>query len=162
MPVTKFNFSICTCAHQDPGGLLTSARGKKATAEAHRTHFAPYLSVLLFYLLPIHLSAQNLIIFQEFLETNHIYPVIVRNYFSSISSVSQFYDLDTSDLSHPAVLRFLRSLSINSSFRPTPWGVFRIRVLYDIYKACDHLHDPVLYRTTFLAAFYGFLRRTPF
>ena len=39
---------------------------------------------------------------------------------------------------------------MNSTFRPTSRGVFRIRVMYDISKACDFLHDPVSYRAIFL------------
>ena len=114
--------------------------------------------MLLFYSLPLDISAQNILIFLEFLVKNNLSPKVVRNYFASISSLSRFYHLDTSDLSHPAVLRFLRSLSINSTFRPTPRGVFGIRVMYDISRACDSLHDPILYRAIFLVAFYGFLR----
>ena len=106
------------------------------------------------------LSAQNILICLEFLVKNHLSPRVVRNYFSSISSLSNFYHLDASDLSHPAVLRFLRSLSINYTFRPTPRGVFGIRVMYDMSKACDSLHDPILYRAIFLVAFYCFLRRS--
>ena len=30
--------------------------------------------------------------------------------------------------------------------------------MYDILRACDSLHDPILYRAIFLVAFYGFLR----
>ena len=30
--------------------------------------------------------------------------------------------------------------------------------MYDISRACDSLHDPILYRAIFLVAFYGFLR----
>ena len=107
-----------------------------------KTHFKTFLSVLLFYDLPIEISVRNLLIFLEFLARNAISPRVVRNYFSSISSLSKFFNLDTSDLSHPAVIRFLRGLSINSPFRPTPRGIFDIRTMYAISKACDSLRDP--------------------
>ena len=117
---------IISGSHQDPQGLLTSAWDRvlrayrPATDQTHKTDFSTYLSVLLFYSLPLDLSAQNILIFLEFLVKNHLSPKVIRNYFSSISSLAKFYDLDVSDLSHPAVLRFLRSLSVNSTFRPTP------------------------------------------
>ena len=136
--------------------MLTAYR--PSTDQAHRTHFSTYLSVLLFYSLPLNVSAQNILIFLEFLVKNHLSPRVVRNYFASISSLAKFYHMDSSDLSHPAVFRFLRSLSINSTFRPTPRGVFSIRIMYDISKACDSLQDPILYRAIFLTAFYAFLR----
>ena len=140
---------IISGSHQDPQGLLTAAwhrvlqAYRPATTQAHRTHFATYLSVLSFYSLPKDLSPQNILIFLEFLAKNHLSPKVIKNYFSSISSLSKFYHLEASGLSHPAVLRFLRSLSINSTFRPTPRGVFGIPIKYDISKACDSLQDPL-------------------
>ena len=56
------------------------------------------------------------------------------------------------------VLRFLRSISINSTFSPTPRGIFSIEMLYHISLACDILPDPILYRSIFLLAYFGFLR----
>ena len=113
---------------------------------------------MVFYDLPIEVSARNLLIFLEFLARNSISPRVVRNYFSSISSLSKFFNLDTRDLSHPAVTRFLRGLSISSPFRPTPRGIFDIRTMYAISKACDSLGDPPLFRAIFLVAFYAFFR----
>ena len=82
---------------------------------------------------------------------NHISPKVVRNDHSSI--ILQFRPL----VSHPAVLRFVRSISKKSPFRPTPHqGVFDIRTMNDISKAWDSLTDPHLLRTSFLVAFYGF------
>ena len=83
---------------------------------------------------------------------------MVHNYFSSISSLSKFFYLDTKELSHPAVIIFLRGLSINSPFCPTPRGIFDIRTMYAISKACDSLGDPPLFRAIFLVAFYAFFR----
>ena len=125
----------------DPQGLLTSAwqrvlgAYRPGTIQAQRTHFKTFLSVLVFYDLPIEISAKNLLIFLEFLARNSISPKVVHNYFSSISSLSKFFNLDTKELSHPAVIRFLRGLSINSPFRPTPRGIFDIRTMYAISKA---------------------------
>ena len=65
-------------SHQDPQGLLTSAWNRvlrayrPATVQAHRTPFSAYLSVLLFYSLPLDLSAQNILIFLEFLVKNNL------------------------------------------------------------------------------------------
>ena len=136
--------------------ILTAHR--PSTNRTHKTHFRTFLSFLLFYDLPISLDLHNIIVFLEFLTTNHISHKVVRNYLSSIASLSSFYNLDPSHLSHPAVLRFVRSISINSHFRPTPRGIFDVRTMYDISKACDSLPDPPLFRAIFLIAFYGFLR----
>ena len=66
--------------------------------------------------------------------------------------------LDTSPLSHYSVAKYIRSISINSTFRPTPRGIFDLHTLYRISMACDILPDLLLFRAIFLVAFYGFLR----
>ena len=127
----------------DPQGLLSGAwrriqqAYRPSTAQAHKTHFQSFLAVMLFYGLPIELSPYNVLIFLEFLTRNQLSPKVIRNFLASLSSVSQFYNLDTSALSHPSILRFVRSLiiTINSTFRPTPRGVFDIRTMYDISRA---------------------------
>ena len=55
-------------------------------------------------------------------------------------------------------MRYMRSISINSHFTPTPKGVWDIRTLYLISLSCDILQDPILFRAIFLVAFYAFLR----
>ena len=79
----------------------------------------------------------NLLIFLEFLARNSI---------------------SHSDLSHPALIRFLRGFSINSPFRPTPRGIFDFRTMYHISRACHSLHDPLLFRAVFFVSFYAFFR----
>ena len=130
---------------------------RPAMVSSQKTHFKTYLSFLLFYHLPQDFSCSNLLAFLEFLHQNRLSPKIIRNYVSSLSSLCLLYGLP-SDSHHPSVGRFLRSISINSHFRPTPRGVFDVPTLYHISKACDLLSDPILFRAIFLTAFYGFLR----
>ena len=110
--------------------------------------------------LPVSLFVHNILSFLEYLYQNGLSPKVIRNYLSSISSVSKFFSLDVSPLSHISVSHYLRSISINSSFRPTPRGIFDISTLYHISRACDTLSDPVLYRAVFLTAFFRFLRKS--
>ena len=108
--------------------------------------------------LPVSLSVHNILSFLEYLYQNGLSPKVIKNYLSSISSVLKFFNLDVSSLAHISISHYLRSISINSSFRPTPRGIFDITTLYQISKACDTLSDPALYRALFLTAFFGFLR----
>ena len=94
----------------------------------------------------------------EFLYQNSILPKVISRYISSIHSKAQFYGWDTSATSHPAVCRYICSISINSRFNPTPRGIFDIPTLYKLSISCDILPDPILFRAIFLTAFYGFLR----
>ena len=124
----------------DAQGLLTSAWDRVFKA------YRPSTDQLIMELILQHTC--QFYCFIHFLLTchqkNHISAKVIRNYFSSISSLSQFYDLWTHGLSYTAVLRFLRGLSIKFTFTPTPRGVFDIRMKYDISKACDSLHDSIL------------------
>ena len=66
--------------------------------------------------------------------------------------------MDYSATNNPAVLRYIRGLSLTSPFRPTPQGIFDIPTLYAISKQCEILSDPILFRSIFLTSFYAFLR----
>ena len=103
-------------------------------------------------------TVYNLITFLEYLYQNSLSPQVISSYLSSIQARAKLYSWDISPASHPAVTRYLRSISIKSRFNPTPRGVFDIPTLYQISLSCDTLSDPLLYRAIFLAAFFGFLR----
>ena len=108
--------------------------------------------------LPVNFSLHNILAFLEYLYQNCISPQVIKNYVSSLNSMARIYNIPAEDLSHVAVSHYLRSISINSTFRPTPRGIFDIRTMYHISKACDNLSDPPLFRAIFLTAFYAFLR----
>ena len=72
--------------------------------------------------------------------------------------MARVYQLEHVDTSHVLIVRFFRSLFLNSPFAPIPKGIFDIPTLYKIFLSCDILQDPVLFRAIFLTAFYGFLR----
>ena len=96
--------------------------------------------------------------FLGFLAQKYLSPKVIRNYMSSVIAMAKVYQLQHVDTLHVLIVRFSRSLSLNSPFAPTPRGVFDIPTLYKISLACDVLQDPVLFRALFLTAFYGFLR----
>ena len=60
--------------------------------------------------------------------------------------------------SHRLVSDYLRSISINTRFAPTPRGIFDLTTLASISQACDILVDPLLFWAIFLLAFFAFLR----
>ena len=131
---------------------------RPSTVVAHSTHFRTYLSFLIFTNSPISITLSNVIAFLEYLYQNNISPRVIKNYLSSIVSTTKFYQIDYQGACHPSVVRYLRSISINSRFQPTPRGIFDIKTLYAISQACDQLPDPLLYRAIFLCSFYAFLR----
>ena len=131
---------------------------RPSTSSAHRTHLRTFLSFLYFSNLPSTFTLSNVLAFLEYLYQNHISPKVIKNYLSSITTMAKFYHLHHQDIFHPAVARYIRSISINSRFQPTPRGVFYVKTLYAISVSCDQLSDPPLFRAIFLSSFYAFLR----
>ena len=93
---------------------------RQSTSSAHRTHLRTFLSFLNFSNLPFIFTLSNVLAFLEYLYQNHISPKVIKNYLSSITTRAKFYQLDHQDIFHPSVARYIRSISINSSFQPTP------------------------------------------
>ena len=104
------------------------------------------------------ITVHSILTFLEYLHQNSLSPKVIKNYLSSIRTMALEFQIDHSCLSHHSIAKYLRSISINSTFRPTPRGVFDVHTLYKISVTCDSLSDPPLYRAIFLVAFYGFLR----
>ena len=96
--------------------------------------------------------------FLEYLFQNNISPKVIRNYLSSVRLMASKYNIPQTGLDHYAISNYIRSISINSDFRPTPRGIFDLTTLYHISISCDILDDPILYRAIILTSFYGFLR----
>ena len=72
--------------------------------------------------------------------------------------MASLYKIPHQALQSEPVKRFLRSITINSSFLPTHRGIFDIHTIYLISIICDRLSDPLLFRSIFLTAFYAFFR----
>ena len=113
---------------------------------------------MVFMQLPIVISVHNILIFLEYLYSNALSPKVFKNYLSSISSATTFYHLDPGPLADPAISRFIRNITINSTFSPTPRGIFTIEMLYQISVACDIILDWLLFRAIFLTSYFAFLR----
>ena len=129
---------------------------RPSTMANHRRHFRTYIAFRIFTGCPVTNHLHIILAFIEYLHQNAISPKVVRNYISSIASQAKFYSIQHQDINHPAVARYLRSISMHSRFQPTPRGIFDVRTLYAIFLSCDHQSDPILFRTIFLCAFYAF------
>ena len=125
---------------------------------AHHLHFRTFLGYLIFMDLPLECSVHNILIFLEYLFQNSISTKVISTYLSSIHSKAKLYGWDVSSIAHPTLQRYIRSISINSRFAPTPRGIFDVHTLYNISLSCDTMSEPILFRAIFLTAFYGLLR----
>ena len=144
--------------------LLQAALGRldqayrPSTTASHLLHFRTFLAFLVFMNLPVAMSVHNILIFLEYLYINSLSPRVIKNYLSSLATMARQFNFDTSNFYHHMIQRYLRSISINSRFAPTPRGLFDIKTLYYISISCDTLSDPILCRAIFLTACFGFLR----
>ena len=120
-------------------------------------HFKTFMSFIMFMELPVCVNLHNILTFLEYLFQNHISPKVIRNYLSSVHLMAHQYNIPQSDSNHYAITNYIRSISINSAFRPTPRGIFDLPTLYQISISCDILNDPILFRAIFLTSFYEFL-----
>ena len=135
---------------------------RPSTTASHLLHFKTFIAFMVFMNLPVSLSVHNILIFLEYLYVNSLSPKVIKNYLSSLASMAKQFRIDSSNIYHHTVHRYLRSISINSKFAPTPRGIFDIKTLYDISVSCDTLSDPILFRSIFLTAYFGFLRMSNF
>ena len=108
--------------------------------------------------LPIAITTLSILTFLKYLHQNRLSPKVIQNYLASIWNMATTYGIEHSQLDNHNATRYIRSISINSTFRPTPRGIFDIPTLYQISLSCDLLSDPCLYRAIFLTSFYGFMR----
>ena len=104
------------------------------------------------------LHLHSILAFLEYLHINSISYKVMLNYISSLKRAAIKYKWQSQVLSHSLVMEYLRSISINTRFTPTPRGIFDLHTLALISKNCDILHDSILFRAIFLVAFFTFLR----
>ena len=139
---------------------LVRTRGayRPSTTNAQRLHLKTYLAFVLFMDLPVELHLHSILAFLEYLHINSISYKIMLNYISSLKRAAIKYKWQSQVLSHSLVMEYLRSISINTRFAPTPRGIFDLQTLALISKNCDILDDSILFRAIFLVAFFAFLR----
>ena len=94
----------------------------------------------------------------EFLHINSISYKVILNYMSSLKTAGRRFGWNLAPFDHHLVSSYIRSISINSNFSPTPRAIFDLNTLAAISKACEILYDPPLFRAAFLLAFFAFLR----
>ena len=122
---------------------------RPSTVASNVRHFRTFLAYLVFMNLSPMITVHNLLIFMEYLHINNISPRVIKSYISSIASMARSFQLDFSAISNHHIVKYLRSISINSKFSPTPRGLFDIKTMYHISISCDILPKPILFRAIF-------------
>ena len=123
----------------------TKTAYRPATRTAHLTHVKTYLAFTVFMDLPVEPSVHSVLAFLEYLYTNSVSHKVMLNYVSSIRKAAVKYKWQPEVLSHRLITDYLRSISINTRFAPTPRGIFYLSTLALISQACEILIDPPLF-----------------
>ena len=76
---------------------------RPSTSSAHRTHFRTFISFIYFMDLPMSVTLHNVLVFLEYLHQNSLSPKVIKNYLSSIATMSKAYSIDYTATHHPAV-----------------------------------------------------------
>ena len=115
---------------------------------------------LVFMNLPVIMSVHNILTFLEYLHTDPLSPKVIKNYLSSISSMTKQLKLYPSNFYRHMEQKYL-SIAINSQFAPTPTDIFDIITMYCILIFCDILSHPILFRPIFLTASHSLSKFLP-
>ena len=156
------NIPVITGVDQSTSDLVkralfcTESAYRPSTPAAVRMHLRKYLAFVIYMGIQPDITIQTILSFLEFLHLDSVSPRVIANYVSSLKTVARRYKLDPEPLSHQLVSVYLRSITINSTFNPTPRGAFDLNTLASISKPCDILQDPILYRAVLLLNFLPF------
>ena len=111
--------------------IITAFR--PSTRNAHRTHFKTFIAFAVHMNFEIEFSLVNILAFLECLIHNNISPKVTY-YISSLKTIAKLFFIPASDLYHTSISLYLRSVSINLPYSPTPTGIFTLSVLQSILR----------------------------
>ena len=70
------------------------------------------------------------------LHCNSVSPKVISTYVSSLKTAARRYNWNPDPLHHHLISAFLRRITINTRFTPTPCGTFDLTILACISRAC--------------------------
>ena len=88
---------------------------------AQYTHLRTYFSFVTYIGVAPDITIHTVVSFLEFLHSNSVSPKVIANYVSSLKTAACRYNWDSLP---QLVSDYLRSITINANFNPTPRGTF--------------------------------------
>ena len=112
--------------------LVKSAldRTKTAYRPSTKSLITHILSFTIFMPLPAAPSVHSFLVFMEFLYANSLSYKVILNYISSTQQASRRFNWTLAPFIYDLVITYLRCISINSKFSPTPRGIFDLSSFY--------------------------------
>ena len=130
-----------------------------STRRSYFTMFRTFLAFLTFCNVPCHqVNVTVLLAFCECLVVNNVKHAQLLNYLSAIKTMSFTYDLHISDLTHPKLHLYLKSIQKSAPFSVKLHHIIDIELLTSIVNKCDSTYLGYVFKTCYLIAFFGFFR----
>ena len=112
-------------------------------------------------LLPSQVTAQMLFSFMEFLHCNALSSGQISNYLTALRALYNIYivyGFETSPFKDEHLPLFIKSLRVQSPFKPKLVLSLDIELLQRIVFQCQNLCFPEVFRPLYLVAFFSFMR----
>ena len=104
------------------------------------------------------IEVNTVLMFIEFLTYSGLKHALILNNISAIKSQLKWFEIPHPAFDHVKVKLMLKAVSVSIRNPPKFKGIFNISSLTEIIKLCDLLPHPLVFRTIYLFAFFGFLR----
>ena len=98
------------------------------------------------------------LMFIEFLAYNGLKHVSILNYISAIKSQLKWLEIPSTVFDHTKVKLMLKAVAVSIRNPPKFKGIFDISTLFQIILSCSALPHPLVFKSLYLLAFFGFLR----
>ena len=146
------------CLYEKMAHRLSKAY-KPQTWNAYKAMFITFLAFCEFSgvqaILP---SLSTILVFIEFLCYNGLKPASIINYIVAVRSQMKWFNLPDMVLDHPRVKMMLKAVERTSTVPPKFKGVFDLTTLTTIISLCDRFTSPLVFKSVYLLAFFGFFR----
>ena len=127
------------------------------TSAAYLSKFKLYLTFINCYQLQLE-DIDTTLVFLEFLAPNGSSSSSLTNYISAIRRFFKIFDLSDHCLNHRKIYLLIKSVSMNSNYKPRYKANFTVHILSNLVRACDTMSQGHVFKAAFLLAYFGFLR----
>ena len=159
--VLSGNQPALTILSQRVQSTLAGARRPK-TAKSYQAQFQLYLAFLAMLHITDLADLHVILAFMQLLADNNLTPATIANYVSAIKQSLLFYGISVTAFDNIKISLFLKSLTINRPLAIREQGIIDFALLSSISQACHHVDQPLMFRSIFLLAFFGFFRISNF
>ena len=106
----------------------------------------------------LRINVNTSLMFVEFLAYNGLKHVSILNYILAIKSQFKWLEIPSTVFDHTKVKLMLKVVAVSIRNPPKLKQIFDISILFQIILSCSALPHPLVFKSLYLLAFFGFLR----